>query len=129
MPKIPRQQMETHNKEDRKRNFNEVAIGYSLETALKEAERCLQCKTPLCQEGCPVNIEIKEFIAHLKNKDFEGASEAIKRSSTLPAVCGRVCPQEKQCEAKCVLAKKGKPVAIGNLERFVGDLDREKNNE
>ena len=105
----------------RNKNFDEVALGYTEEQAVNEAERCLNCKNRPCVSGCPVCIDIPEFIAKVKERDFEGAYEIITRSSTLPAVCGRVCPQEKQCESKCVRGIKGEPVAIGRLERFVAD--------
>ena len=102
-------------------NFNEVATGYSEETAISEAMRCLACKTMPCVEGCPVKIRIPEFIGKVKEGDFEGAYKIISASSSLPAVCGRVCPQETQCESKCVRGIKGEPVGIGYLERFVAD--------
>lgn len=105
----------------RARNFDEVDLGYDEATAVDEALRCLNCKKPLCVTGCPVNIHIPEFIAKIKESDFEGAYEIIHRTSSLPAVCGRVCPQEHQCEAKCVRGIKGEPVGIGRLERFVAD--------
>ena len=105
----------------RAKNFSEVALGYSEETAVNEALRCLNCKNMPCVQGCPVNIHIPEFISKIKECDFEGAYEIISKSSSLPAVCGRVCPQEKQCEAKCVRGIKGQPVGIGRLERFVAD--------
>ena len=105
----------------RARNFEEVATGYSAETAIDEALRCLNCKTMPCVEGCPVKVHIPEFIAKIKEGDFEGAYQVINRSSSLPAVCGRVCPQESQCESKCVRGIKGEPVGIGRLERFVAD--------
>ena len=105
----------------RARNFDEVTLGYDEQTALAEAARCLGCKNMPCVSGCPVNIAIPEFIAKVKEGDFEGAYEVISRSSSLPAVCGRVCPQESQCEAKCVRGIKGEPVGIGRLERFVAD--------
>ena len=105
----------------RARNFEEVATGYSAETAIDEALRCLNCKTMPCVEGCPVKVHIPEFIAKIKEGDFEGAYQVINRSSSLPAVCGRVCPQESQCESKCVRGIKGDPVGIGRLERFVAD--------
>ena len=105
----------------RARNFDEVDLGYDEATAIDEALRCLNCKKPLCVTGCPVNIHIPEFIAKIKEGDFEGAYEIIHRTSSLPAVCGRVCPQEHQCEAKCVRGIKGEPVGIGRLERFVAD--------
>ncbi len=102
-------------------NFDEVALGYSEEQAVDEAERCLGCKNRPCVGGCPVAIDIPEFIARIKERDFEGAYQIISRSSSLPAVCGRVCPQETQCESRCVRGIKGEPVAIGRLERFVAD--------
>ena len=105
----------------RARCFDEVATGYSEETALNEAARCLNCKKPFCVEGCPVKIHIPEFIQKVKEGDFEGAYQIISQSSSLPAVCGRVCPQETQCESKCVRGIKGEPVGIGRLERFVAD--------
>lgn len=105
----------------RARNFEEVALGYTEQLAVAEASRCLNCKNRPCVEGCPVNISIPEFIDKVKNSDFEGAYEVISRSSSLPAVCGRVCPQETQCESKCTLGIKFEPVGIGRLERFVAD--------
>lgn len=105
----------------RAHNFDEVATGYSSETAVDEALRCLGCKNMPCVSGCPVNIHIPEFIAKVKDGDFEGAYQIIHKTSSLPAVCGRVCPQETQCEAKCVRGIKGEPVGIGRLERFVAD--------
>ncbi len=114
-------EMPTQKAEVRAHNFNEVALGYTLETALDEASRCLNCKNRPCVQGCPVNISIPEFIAHIKNKDFEGAYQTIALSSSLPAVCGRVCPQETQCESRCTLGVRYEPVGIGRLERFVAD--------
>jgi len=105
----------------RAHNFNEVALGYSEETAIDEANRCLNCKTMPCVDGCPVKIHIPEFISKIKEGDFEGAYQIINKSSSLPAVCGRVCPQETQCESKCVRGIKGESVGIGRLERFVAD--------
>ena len=105
----------------RAHTFDEVATGYSAETAVDEALRCLGCKNMPCVSGCPVNIHIPEFIAKVKDGDFEGAYQIIHKTSSLPAVCGRVCPQETQCEAKCVRGIKGEPVGIGRLERFVAD--------
>ena len=113
----------------RARNFDEVTLGYDAETALAEAARCLGCKNMPCVSGCPVNIAIPEFIAKVKEGDFEGAYEVITRQSSLPAVCGRVCPQETQCEAKCVRGIKGEPVGIGRLERFVADWHNTYNQE
>ncbi len=105
----------------RNKNFEEVALGYPAEQAVAEAERCLQCKNKPCVGGCPVQIDIPAFIAKIKERDFEGAYQIISASSALPAVCGRVCPQETQCEGKCVRGIKGEPVAIGRLERFAAD--------
>ena len=105
----------------RAHNFDEVALGYSEETAIDEAMRCLSCKNMPCVEGCPVKINIPSFIAEIKKGDFEKAYEIISQSSSLPAVCGRVCPQERQCESKCIRAVKGESVGIGRLERFVAD--------
>lgn len=106
-------------------NFEEVCYGYNEEEAKKEAERCLGCKKAKCVEGCPVNIDIPGFIAEIKKGDYEKAYQVISRYSALPAVCGRVCPQESQCECKCVRGKKGDAVSIGKLERFVADYARE----
>ncbi len=108
----------------RRSNFNEVALGYSLEQAEREASRCLECKKPLCVGGCPVGVPIPRFIAAVRKKDLKRAIAVIKEANLLPAVCGRVCPQENQCEKLCTLAKKFDPVAIGRLERFVADWDR-----
>lgn len=119
-------EMPVQNPDIRNKNFSEVALGYTLEQAKDEAERCLQCKHKPCVSGCPVSIDIPAFIQKIKEEDLEGAYEIINRSSSLPAVCGRVCPQETQCEAKCVRGIKGEPVAIGRLERFVADWHREQ---
>ena len=108
-------------------NFEEVCLGYNEEEAVKEAARCLNCKNPQCRNGCPVSIDIPAFISKVKDKDFEGAAKEIAKYSSLPAVCGRVCPQEKQCEGKCVLGIKGDPVSIGKLERFTADWATEYN--
>ncbi|HIC86230.1 MAG TPA: NADPH-dependent glutamate synthase [Desulfobacterales bacterium] len=124
--KIPRQLMPEQDPQVRKRNFDEVPLGYTPELAMKEAERCLQCKRPSCIEGCPVSVDIPAFINLIKKGDFTGAIRKIWERNSLPAVCGRVCPQEIQCEGLCVLAKKGEPVAIGNLERFAADWERAK---
>ncbi len=105
----------------RNKNFEEVAIGYTQEMAVGEAERCLNCKTKPCVEGCPVNVRIPEFIQAVQKEDFEEAYKIITSTNALPAISGRVCPQESQCECKCVRANKGEPVAIGRLERFVSD--------
>ncbi len=109
----------------RNKNFKEVALGYTMEMALDEAERCLNCKNMPCVSGCPVNIAIPDFIRKICDKDFDGAYDIISASSSLPAVCGRVCPQERQCESKCVRGIKGEPVGIGRLERFVADWHNE----
>lgn len=106
-------------------NFDEVCLGYNEEEAVLEASRCLHCKNPLCVTGCPVGLHIPEFIEEIKNRRFKDAINEIHKSSSLPAVCGRVCPQETQCEAKCVLGIKGEAVSIGKLERFVADYARE----
>lgn len=113
--------MPTQAPEVRAHNFSEVATGYLSEAAIDEANRCLNCKNMPCVSGCPVNIHIPEFIEKIKEGDFEAAYQIISRTSSLPAVCGRVCPQETQCEAKCVRGIKGEPVGIGRLERFVAD--------
>lgn len=105
----------------RNKNFKEVALGYTYEQALDEANRCLNCKNKPCVGGCPVAIDIPAFIAKIREEDLEGAYKILSKSSSLPAVCGRVCPQESQCESKCVRGIKGEPVAIGRLERFVAD--------
>lgn len=106
-------------------NFEEVCLGYNEEEAVKEAGRCLNCKNPMCVGGCPVSINIPGFIEKVKNRDFEGAYRVLSESTALPAVCGRVCPQETQCEGKCIRGIKGEPVAIGKLERFVADYAME----
>ncbi|MBR6725304.1 MAG: NADPH-dependent glutamate synthase [Erysipelotrichaceae bacterium] len=113
--------------EVRAHNFNEVALGYSEETAINEANRCLNCKNQPCVSGCPVNIHIPEFIAKVKEGNFEEAYQIISQTSSLPAVCGRVCPQESQCESKCTLGIRFEPVGIGRLERFVADYHNEHN--
>ena len=118
-----RQDMPSQDPEVRRRNFEEVALGYSMEQALAEANRCLQCKRPKCVEGCPVQVRIPDFIVCIRDGDMWGAVEALKDKNSLPAICGRVCPQESQCEATCVLGKKYEPVAIGRLERFVADWE------
>ena len=119
---IPKKhEMPSQAPEVRAHNFNEVALGYTEEIALAEAERCLNCKNQPCVEGCPVGIHIPEFIAKVKERDYEGAYQIINRTSSLPAVCGRVCPQETQCECLCTMGKKFEAVGIGRLERFVAD--------
>lgn len=118
---LNRQPMPAQDPEERSRNFNEVALGYRQEQVFAEAQRCLTCKNHPCTEGCPVNVDISEFIAALKSGDLAAAVVALKRKNNLPAICGRVCPQESQCEAKCLVGKKGAPLAIGRLERYVAD--------
>ena len=113
--------MPTQDAKERAHNFKEVALGYDEATALDEAARCLNCKNKPCVQGCPVNIQIPDFIAKVVEKDYDGAYEIISRSSSLPAVCGRVCPQENQCEKYCVRGIKNEPVGIGRLERFVAE--------
>ncbi len=119
--------MKEQDPSERRRNFEEVPHGYSPEEAVQEAKRCLQCKKPLCMDGCPVNVKIPEFIALIAEEKFGEAARKIKETNGLPAVCGRVCPQEDQCEKKCILGKKGDPIAIGNLERFAADWERSNN--
>ncbi|MBQ8075805.1 MAG: NADPH-dependent glutamate synthase [Oscillospiraceae bacterium] len=110
----------------RAKNFDEVALGYSEEQAIAEAKRCLNCKNPLCRTGCPVSVRIPEFIEKVVEGDFDAAYDILTSTNSLPAVCGRVCPQEKQCESKCIRGKKGESVAIGRLERFVADYHNAK---
>ena len=117
---MPEQPADVRNK-----NFNEVALGYDFETAIEEANRCIQCKNPFCQAGCPVNVDIPQFIKALRENNMGEAIAILKSKNSLPAVCGRVCPQENQCEEKCILGRKGESVAIGRLERFVADYARE----
>jgi glutamate synthase (NADPH/NADH) small chain len=112
--------------EERRRNFNEVALGYTEEQALEEANRCLQCPKPQCISGCPVEIEIPAFIKLLREGKYEEAIAKIKEKNSLPAICGRVCPQEEQCQMKCVVGKVGEPVSIGRLERFLADWERKR---
>ncbi|HRU96791.1 MAG TPA: NADPH-dependent glutamate synthase [Ruminococcus sp.] len=118
---LKKNEMPVQEPDVRNKNFKEVALGYTEEQAIDEAKRCLNCKNKPCTTGCPVQIDIPAFIAKVAEGDFAGAYEVIARSSSLPAVCGRVCPQENQCEGKCVRGIKGEPVAIGRLERFVAD--------
>ena len=121
--------MPAQEPEVRARNFKEVALGYTAEQAIDEANRCLNCKNPICVKGCPVNVPIPQFIKKVQEGDFEGAYQVISLTSSLPAVCGRVCPQETQCEAKCIRGIKGEPVGIGRLERFVADYHNENSTE
>ena len=127
--KIPRTDMPQQEPAVRAKNFLEVATGYTMQMALDEASRCLHCKHKPCVNGCPVNINIPDFIKMITEENFEGAYQVISESSSLPAVCGRVCPQESQCESKCVRGIKTEPVAIGRLERFVADYHNEHSTE
>lgn len=122
--------MPLQDAQERVENFTEVALGYAVEDALKEAERCIQCKRPACRKGCPVNVDIPEFIAKIKENDFLGAAKSLNQYNNLPAICGRVCPQESQCEKYCVIGRKADPVAIGRLERFAADyaIENDKTN-
>ena len=124
--KIPKQKMPEQDPKFRAKNFKEVPFGYSPELAQLEASRCLQCKKPKCIEGCPVEIDIPAFIKLIADGDYVGAARKLKERNSLPAVCGRVCPQEDQCEKVCIVGKKDDPVAIGRLERFAADWEREK---
>ncbi|MCF2136853.1 MAG: NADPH-dependent glutamate synthase [Candidatus Thorarchaeota archaeon] len=120
--KIP---MPEQDPAERIKNFEEVALGYTVELAVAEAEKCLQCRNPRCMSGCPVEVPIKEFIELITKRDFMGAAAKIKETNSLPAICGRVCPQESQCEASCIYGIRNEPIAIGRLERFVADYARE----
>ena len=124
--KIPRQPMSEQDPKERVRNFYEVPNGFTDVQAVAEAKRCIQCKTPLCVGGCPVNIDISWFIRLIADGKFIEAARKLKETNGLPAVCGRVCPQEDQCEKVCVIGKKGAPVSIGRLERFAADYERER---
>ena len=119
--KVNRHRPQEQDPQIRRHNFSEVSLGYNLATAIAEAARCLNCKNPLCRQGCPVQIDIPAFIQEIKVGEIDKALEILKEKSSLPAVCGRVCPQEEQCEKRCILGIKGEPVAIGNLERFAAD--------
>ncbi len=121
MPLRKRTPVRKNAPKKRATEFIEVSLGYSVEEALQEASRCLQCKNPPCSQGCPVGVEISEFINKIKHGDFQGAGDIIRSKNSLPSICGRVCPQEDQCEAFCILGKKGEPIAIGLLERFAAD--------
>ena len=123
--KIPRVPVREQDPKVRATNFDEVCYGYNAEEAMLEASRCLNCRNPRCVAACPVSIRIPEFIAHVTSGNFSEAAAVIAKDSSLPAVCGRVCPQETQCEGSCILGIKGEPVAIGKLERFVADWSRE----
>lgn len=120
---IPRQEMPYQAPAERRTNFDEVATGLTLELAMMEAERCLQCKKSPCVDGCPVEVMIPQFILALREGDLSRAARVLKAKNNLPAICGRVCPQETQCEARCLLGKRGEPLAIGRLERFVADWE------
>lgn len=123
---IPRQRMPEQDPKERIKNFREVPFGYTPELAMMEAQRCLMCKKAVCIAGCPVEVNIPEFIRLIAEGDFIGAAKELKKTNSLPAICGRVCPQEDQCEKVCTLAKKYESVAIGNLERFAADYEREQ---
>jgi len=125
MPIKKRVEMPVQDPKERIKNFSQVALGYTEDMALEEARRCLQCKNPTCMTGCPVAVNIPGFISHLRDRNYKEAIETIKNTNNLPAICGRVCPQEHQCEAKCVLAKTGQPIAIGRLERFAADWENQ----
>ncbi len=127
MDRMKRTPISEQNPKTRATNFDEVCLGYTEEEAKLEAERCLNCKNPQCVTMCPVSIAIPEFVQKIKSGEFEEAIKVISRTSSLPAVCGRVCPQERQCEGKCVLGVKGDAVAIGKLERYAADWSRENN--
>jgi len=126
MHMLERQTMPEQEPKVRITNFNEVALGFSEEQAIEEAKRCLQCKTPKCMRGCPVEVKIPVFLKHVAKGDFDSAIKEIKVDNALPAICGRVCPQETQCEQACILSKKGVSVSIGRLERFLADYERRK---
>jgi glutamate synthase (NADPH/NADH) small chain len=125
-PKVPRQKMPEQEPKVRAKNFDEVPFGYTPELAQLESSRCLQCKKPKCIEGCPVEIDIPAFIKLINEGDFDGSARKLKERNSLPAVCGRVCPQEDQCEKVCIVGKKDQPVAIGRMERFAADWERTK---
>jgi len=125
-PKVPRQKMPEQEPKVRAKNFDEVPFGYTPELAQLESSRCLQCKKPKCIEGCPVEIDIPAFVKLISEGDFAGSARKLKERNSLPAVCGRVCPQEDQCEKVCIVGKKDQPVAIGRLERFAADWERTK---
>jgi len=122
--KVPRAKMPEQDPNLRRRNFDEVPLGLTPEMAILEASRCMQCKKPLCVEGCPVSVKIPEFIKLIAEGNFSGATKKLWETNALPAVCGRVCPQEDQCEGRCIVGKKGDPVAIGYLEKFAADWER-----
>ena len=121
---LNRVDMPKQEPEGRARNFDQVALGYSADLAMKEANRCIQCPNRPCVDGCPVNVDIPEFIKAMRDGNMDEAVRVLKSKNALPGVCGRVCPQEVQCEQVCSLGKKGAPIAIGRLERYVADWDR-----
>ena len=127
--KIERQRQKEQDRFERRKNFEAVEENFTPEQAHLEASRCLSCKNARCKQGCPVNIDIPSFIKEIKENNLDKAGDIIRQSSMLPSVCGRVCPQEKQCEGKCILGIKDKPVAIGALERYVGDNTEAKKQE
>jgi len=127
MDKLKRVPIKEQDPHVRITNFDEVCLGYTIDEAKAEASRCLQCKNPKCVEGCPVSVNIPGFINEIVKEDIKEAFGIISRYSALPAICGRVCPQETQCEQRCIRGIKGEPVAIGKLERFVADWARENN--
>ena len=110
----------------RRKNFGEVVLGYTEEQALAEASRCLNCPNPKCFRGCPVGVDIPAFISCIKERKYQNAIEKIKEKNSLPAICGRVCPQEEQCQKNCIMGRKGESISIGRLERFVADLEHKK---
>ena len=120
---LNRRAMPKQEAEVRSRNFNEVALGYAEETAIEEAKRCLQCKKPFCVANCPVSVPIPEFIRAIAEGDFSRGVTVLKQKNALPSVCGRVCPQEEQCEKECTLIRRKGEIAIGRLERFLGDWE------
>lgn len=124
---IPRQVMPEQSAEERIYNFLEVPLGFEENVARIEALRCIKCKKPTCIDGCPVGINIPGFLEKIAEGDFEGGARVLKQDNILPAICGRVCPQEEQCEKQCIVGKKNAPVAIGRLERFLADWEREHN--
>ena len=127
-PKKEAVRMPKQDPKVRGQNFSEVALGYTEEQALEEANRCLQCPKPQCVAGCPVGISIPEFTKLLKERKYEEAISKIKEKNVLPAICGRVCPQEEQCQKVCIMSKVGEPVSIGILERWLADWERNRGN-
>ncbi|UCE98288.1 MAG: dihydropyrimidine dehydrogenase, partial [Dehalococcoidia bacterium] len=125
MVDLNREPMPRQDSKHRRRNFGEVALGYSDKQAFSEAKRCIQCPKRPCVAGCPVGIDIPGFIDAILKKDMRNSARILKNKNSLPAICGRVCPQESQCEAVCTLAKKRAPIAIGRLERYVADWERQ----